>query len=322
MKHSSHRQGRRSKSAPSGRVRSLISRTSAEGRERLARAKRDFDERSAAMIADAESSRKGSRKRGVLLAGIGFVALAGMFQLVSSDILAVNFTTQKGQFQLYTNYLDAHKAAGYLDASSRYTNSDGTCPQGLDASQTNIATQTATNGQCGVADLGINSAKLAGLCLIQRETIGGIGNWSLKLNAGQGVATSFTGTSIPTPTSGTLNVSSTDGTIQATSTGIISASNLYVNTNTLGGFGNLISGLYLGQSADTVAASATDANATVSFPSTGSQAPVAGNFGLYADQLNVAGVAGSAYGLQLAGKITLPNLKITVNAGSQKQADC
>ncbi|MFT4264319.1 MAG: DUF6230 family protein [Nocardioides sp.] len=288
----------------------------------------DAKTRSAAMVAEAESTRRGNRKRGVFFAAFGFAGLAIMFRLVSADVLAVNFTTQNGQFQLYSNYLDAQKAAGYLDTSTRAATSGSTCPQGT-------GTQTATSGQCGVADLGINTAKLAGLCAIQTESIGSIGSWSLKLTAGQAVATSFTGTSVPTPPGGTLSTSggsatlsiNSAGTINETNStagGIIKASNLYLNTNSLNGFGNLVSGLYLGQSADTVAASASDTNATVSFPavSGGQLAPTAGNFGLYADQLNVAGLNGYGYGLRLAGSITLPNLKITVNAGSQSQSNC
>ena len=47
----------------------------------------------------------------VPLAG-GLVALAAMFQLVSSNVLAVNSTTANQEFKLYSNYLQGAQAAG------------------------------------------------------------------------------------------------------------------------------------------------------------------------------------------------------------------
>lgn len=145
-----------------------------------------------------------------------------------------------------------------------------------------------------------------------------MGTYSLMIRAGQGVAHSFTGTGIPTPTSGTLVTNSTDGTINTTaSTGIIQANQLYVNSAALGGYGNLISGLNLGENATQVGT-----DAAVNFPTSGSQSPTSGNFGLHAQQLNVAGLSAGTYGLNLAGQITLPQLSITVVAGSKGQGDC
>jgi hypothetical protein len=257
-----------------------------------AHARTDLADRSARMHQSAED-RRGTRKRGLLAAGLGFGLLAGMFGLVSANVLAVNFTTQNNTFTVWSNYLAAQQAAGYLDATSK---------------------QNGT--QVGAAEIGINTASLAGLCAINNESIPIIGNVSLKITAGQRVATSFTGTGIPTPPSGTLTLNA-NGTINtSTSTGIITANQLYMNATALSGYGNLISGLNLGQNApDTYTTAAVT-------PGTGNQAPTTGNFGLYANLLNVAGLSGSTYGLNLAGQITLPQLSISVTTGTQNQTNC
>ena len=91
-----------------------------------------------------------------------------------------------------------------------------------------------------------------------------------------------------------------------------------MNSNMLQGYGNLVSGLNLGQSANTVGT-----QAGITWPTgAGGTTPTAGNFGLYADQLNVAGLSGESYGLNLAGAITLPSLKISVEPGAKTQTDC
>jgi hypothetical protein len=125
------------------------------------------------------------------------------------------------------------------------------------------------------------------------------------------------------PTGGGTLALNSDGTIDTTnSTGIITANALYANANSLTGFGNKISGLNLGESADKVAgdASGTDpdtgVNTAIQFPGSGNQAPTAGNFGLYATQLNVSGLNVATFGLNLAGAITLPDLHISVTPQS------
>lgn len=262
-------------------------------RRRLVGACREAQARSAAMTANAEV-RRGARGRGLVMTGVGLAALAGMFQLVSSNVLAVNFTTGNNTFAVYSNYLDAYKAEGFLDPSNK---------------------QNGTN--VGVADIGINQAKLAGLCAIAQESIGPLGTYSLIIRAGLGgsgqtIPDTYSGTGIPTG----VTPNATDGTLPAGTGGLITANSLYLNSNALNGYGNLISGLNLGQSADSVAASA-----GLTLPS-GQTAPTAGNFGLYAQQLNVAGLNGTSYGLNLAGQITLPQLNIQVVAGAKTQADC
>ena len=277
----------------------------------------DLAGRSARMHDDA-AARSGSRKRGLIAVAAGFAALAGMFELVSANVLAVNFTTMNNQFALYSNYLDAAQAAGYLNPSNKQNGSN-----------------------VGVAELGIKTAALAGLCGIATETIPIINlQYSLVIKAGMPVATTFSGTGIPTPPGGSLNTAGgsatlsinntdgvkNDGTINQTNStagGVITANQLYINATSLTGYGNKISGLNLGQSADTVDASTGGGLFTTTGASpTELNGPTAGNFGLYAKQLNVAGLSGSAYGLNLAGQITLPQLNISVVPGSQTQTNC
>lgn len=247
-----------------------------------------------------EPERRGTRRRVVVPIAGGLVALVAMFQLVSANVLAVNFTTGNNTFKVYSNYLDAQSAAGFLGP-----------------------TTTKGGDQVGVADLGIKTAKLAGLCAIAHEdiSIAGIGTtFSLVITAGQSVAASYDGVSVPSgvtvDASGKLSGSSL--------TGAISAANLFINSNALSGYGNQISGLNLGQSADTVATSAGFDGVPGSagtWPN-GQTAPTAGNFGLYAQQLNVAGLSADTYGLNLAGAITLPKLKIKVVPSAKAQDYC
>ena len=260
------------------------------------------EEQSAQMKADAEAVRRGSRKRSLPLMIVGSAALVAMFGAVSQNALAVNFTTGNSKFKLYSNYLDAEHAAGYLAPTSR---------QGSTDCDSNVADVQA---QCGVTELGIHEAKLAGLCGIATESIPLVGNYSLMITAGDDVPDSYTGSAIPTgtttdPTTGKL----TNGSLS----NAISATNLYLNSDALSGYGNKISGLNLGQSAETVGDSA-----GLAFEGNANQLPKAGAFGLYARQLNVAGLNGNSYGLNLKGNITLPDLNIRVVPGAKTQTDC
>ncbi|UDY23200.1 DUF6230 family protein [Nocardioides sp. Kera G14] len=250
-------------------------------------------ERHQTMLDLSVVGRRGTRKRALLPVVAGLLGLAGMFTAVSQNVLAVNFTTGNNKFRLYSNYLDAQSAAGFLTSATRQ---DGT--------------------GAGVAELGIKSARLAGLCAIAKDNI--LGGLALKITAGDTIPATYSGTSVPDGVAtraidadgsdaGTAVGDSPDekaGALTGTSlTNAITATNLYINADALSGYGNLISGLNLGQSADTV-----EASAGVDI----SQTPTAGNFGLYAQQLNVAGLNGDTYGLNLAGAITLPKLKLSV----------
>ena len=165
----------------------------------------------------------------------------------------------------------------------------------------------------GTAELGIKTAKLAGMCAIAQESIGLLGTYSLMITAGDPVASSFSGTSIP---AGVTTDSATGKLNGASATNAIFANNLFMNSTALSGYGNKIIGMNLGQSADTVK------TGTVGDWPDGQTPPANGGFGLTANQLNVAGLGGKSFGLNLAGDITLPKLKIKVVLGSKGQADC
>lgn len=242
----------------------------------------------AAMIATA-AERRGTRKRSIPMIAVGLIALGAMFGAVSRDALAVNFTTSNDGFVLYSNYLQGESAAAFL--------SENTSQDGADA---------------GVAEFGIVTAKLAGLCAIAAQDMPAIGPVSLMIIAGEPVQGSFSGTAVPEGVTldgiGGLSGTSLDS--------AITASNLFVNADSLGGYGNQISGLNLGQSADTVGPSA-----GLEWP-TGQTAPTPGAFGLYADRLNVAGLDTQTHGVNLQGQITLPKLQLKVFLGTKTQADC
>ncbi len=238
----------------------------------------------------ADGTRRGTRKRGVVMATAGLGATAVMLGMVSANILAVNFTTSNTEFKLYSNYLDAEEAAAFLAPSTK-----------------------AGGTQQGLADLGIKTAKLSGLCIIQQETILGA-PWSFVLTAGDAVPDSYTQAEVPAGVTVDANSGKLTG---ASATNAVSANNLYINSDTITGYGNRISGLNLGQSANTVGASA-----GITWPTTGQTQPSAGNFGLYAQQLNVAGLGGESFGLNLQGAITLPKLSIKMQPGAKTQTDC
>lgn len=236
--------------------------------------------------------RRGTRRRALVPLAGGLAALIAMFQLVSSNALAVNFTTANQEFKLYSNYLQGAQAAGFLSTNDASTGQDN-----------------------GVAELGIRSAKLAGLCAIAYETVPVVGEVSLMIIAGVPVKSSFANGS-NTTTDGAGNALTFDANGLLTGGNHITASNLFVNSRSLNGFGNLISGMNLGQSADTV-----DSTAGIDWP-VGQAQPDAGDFGLTVDRLNVGGLGGDTYGINLQGAITLPNLKIKVVGGHKTQADC
>ncbi|CAN5147008.1 MAG: DUF6230 family protein [Nocardioides sp.] len=249
----------------------------------------EMRDRSDAMIAASVVGRRGTKKRALVPIAAGGAALVMLFQMIAAQILAVNFTTSNTQMKLYSNYLDSQMAALYLAPTSKQN-----------------------GNQTGVAELGIKTAKLAGLCVIKQEDIGVLGTYSFVITAGDDIADSYA--SDASALNG-LNLTAAGALTGSSLAGAISANNLYINATDLRGYGNKISGLNLGQSADTVAASA-----GVTWP--GGQLPTAGNFGLFAQQLNMAGLGGDTYGLNLAGDITLPKLNLRVVPGAKTQQDC
>lgn len=272
---------------------SLRQRATTFGAEHVDTMRAQLESQSERMLAEADSTRRGTRVRGIPLAGVGFALLTLLLSMVYQSILAVNFTTGNKDMAIYSNYLDAAQAAGYLAPTSQQDDTE-----------------------VGALQLGIKTAKLAGFCAIAQQNILGL-PYSLVITAGATIPDSYDGTTA-TPGGTTVDAAGKlTGTSLADS---IKANNLFLDSTGLGGFGNLISGMNLGQSADTVAAST-----GLPWPTGGGPAdtaPTGGNFGLYAQQLNVAGLGGRSYGLNLAGDITLPKLNIGVVSGNKAQADC
>lgn len=246
----------------------------------------------AASMNEQACAHRGTRRRALVPLAGGLCGLIGLFQLVSNDVMAVNFTTANQEFQLYSNYLQGEQAAGFLAINDTSTGTDN-----------------------GVTELGIRSAKLAGLCAIAHEDVPVIGEVTLMIIAGVPVKSAFSN-GANTTTDGAGSPLTFDEFGQLTGGNHITASNLFVNSRSLSGFGNKISGMNLGQSADTV-----DTTAGITWP-VGQGQPDAGDFGLTVDRINVGGLGGDTYGINLQGAITLPNLKIKVIKGHKTQADC
>lgn len=137
-----------------------------------------------------------------------------------------------------------------------------------------------------VAQLGFKSAELQGLCAIAKQTLLGLGEVSLLITAGEPV----------------------DGTIARTAP--INANELYLSSDALGGNGDQIAQMTLGQSADTLMMD------TLPFAGT------PGAFGLQARTMRVSGLDAATYGIDLQGAINLPNLKIRVLPGAKTRTDC
>jgi len=199
------------------------------------------------MFAEAATLRRGTRGRAAPMTAVGLVTLGFLVSMVYQNVLAVNFTTGNNEFKIYSNYLDAQQAAGFLAASAK-------------------------GGSEGVAELGIREARLDGLCVIAKDNL--LGGLALRITAGQSIpAAAYQGTATPAtlgvsvrgadadgPDAGTLIGDSPDekrGALTGGSlTNSIAATNLFMNSKSLGGYGNYISGLNLGQSAESVEASA------------------------------------------------------------------
>lgn len=235
--------------------------------------------------------------RALAMTGVGLGALAGMYTLVSSSVLAVNFTTTDQTFQLYSNYIQGVSAGGYVAQNTTATSA----------------------GLGGVAELGIKTAKLDGLCAIAHQTLPVVGHVSLVIKAGASVAGSF-GSSASTnfvDGNGAPVPLAADGTLTSDAS-TIDATDLFLNTNHLSGYGNNISGLNLGQNAPDTASSLSSG----SWPQTTTGAPQQGGFGLSAQHLNIGYLNGSSYGINLAGAIDLPSLVIKVVPGDADQTVC
>jgi len=255
--------------------------------------------RSQQMMDSAAATRRGTRKRALPVIAGGFAALAGMFTLVSNNVLAVNFTTADKAMQINTNYITGISAAGYLDSQKK-----------------------AGDGTVGVAEVGFKTARLSGLCAIADQDLGPLlGTYSIMITAGVPVAD-------PLSSPGSANVTKDGngdaiklvggdgkdaGALDPSDASLVTATNLFLSASALSGYGNKISGLLLGQNAADVKAKAEMGDVPDSvFGSTATD----GAFGLEADYLNVSGTQANSYGINLQGQILLPQLRIKVLSGS------
>ena len=238
--------------------------------------------------------------RALPAATLGIGAMAGMTVMVSNDVMAVNFTTSDNLFQIYSNYVAGVSAGAYLSGNPGYS----------------------ASSRVGVAELGIKQAKLSGFCAIVNESLLGV-PVSLVITAGTPVAGAFN-PKVNQTTDGAGNPITTDPNGQlsgASLTDAVTVTDMFLNTNHLTGYGNRMSGMNLGQDAATTAASANLNNGTGTWPS-GQNMPVSGNFGLSASTLNISGLNGSSYGVNLHGAVTLPHVRIVPSLGAQGQGTC
>ena len=250
------------------------------------------------MMDSATATRRGTRRRAIPMMAGGLAALAGMYSLVSANVLAVNFTTMNTAMQVNTNYITGLSGAGYLD------------------------TQTKQDGSAGVAEIGFKTAKLSGLCALADQQMLGV-DYTVMIMAGAPVADPLAtpgDTNVTTDGAGNaINLKGGDGAdagdlADDQTIPNVTASNLFLSAAGLTGYGNKISGLYLGENATAVKNHA-GFDSSVTDPIFGGTA-TAGAFGLEADHLNVSGTSASSYGINLQGQITLPRLKIKVLSGT------
>jgi len=271
------------------------------GRYRRARAR---------LLADAAARRRGTRRRAVPIALGGTAMIGAMYGLVSANLLAVNFTTMDSTAAIYTNYLEAQQAAGFM------------------------APGTSTAGGQVVAELGIKTLNLVGLCVIEQQSTPFA--MSMVLTAGMPVpdptasGSSFdTSTPPPSPYGSSAAAGTVSAKINAagqvlnptTDPDIVHGDYGYLNAQLLTAYGFQVAGLDLGVTADQV--NGPSYAGIGNWPTgSGGRTPTAGDFGIYAGQLNLSGTAANTYGLNLQGSISLPNLRIRVRPGSLTQADC
>lgn len=130
----------------------------------LAHGVRAVRERSAAMAEVSGRARMGTRRRALLPLVGGVVAVAGLFTMVGSGVLAVNFTASDQAHQIYTDRVVGQYAAGYINA------------------------QAQKSGSTAVAQIGFQQADLYGFCAIAKQDLGGVlGTVSLVVTGGEPV---------------------------------------------------------------------------------------------------------------------------------------
>jgi hypothetical protein len=205
---------------------------------------------------------------------VGLVSLVGLHQLVSSNALAVNFTTTDSDFKIYTNYVQGVYGAGFL-------------------AQNNGATT---------------------------QTLAGVGEASLIVTGGAPVRNTFDDAGLITIDGlGNPILFDANGLLTGSSDAdAVDVSDMYLATDKVRAFGNNFKGLNLGQTPEQSAAGAGLSWGT----NQGGDAPVPGNVGLLAERMNLSGLDGSTYGIELAGGLSMPGLDIRAVPGAATQADC
>lgn len=139
-----------------------------------------------------------------------------------------------------------------------------------------LAAVQTFGGSEAAATAGFRTATLDGLCVRATPNFGPLGDWTLKITAGDGVA----------------------------NTQDLRAENLVLDAKSIAGNGEF-SGLDLG-----VAASSARKGPVV--PRAGDE----GNFGLQADRADVAGMSASALSATIAGRFQLQGLNLGVSQGA------
>lgn len=271
-------------------------------------------------LASQAEVRRGSRKRGWIMGVAGLAGLATMLQLVSTSAMAVNFSTMNSPMQVYTNYLQGEQVAAYLNRSSRKSGSD-----------------------VPVAELGVKTASLAGLCIITSEKVGGLGSYSVVLTAGESVPGSFanqTGLALTNANYGLpagwvagTDVWGTNGVADdeyigalkgARKTNAVQASDLFLNAQRLGGAGYKVSGMYLGERAQDVGPNSGVGWETAEPGSAPAPPSSGGGFGLRVEHFNLAGGSMSKPDDQATGSGSISGVaggSDGTNQGADKLAD-
>ena len=151
-----------------------------------------------------------------------------------------------------------------------------------------LGAQEKTSGKTPVLHLGVKTADLYGLCAIATDSLpGGVGDVSIVITGGEKV----------------------DG--NPTSATPIKAADLFLAGDSVMGNGENIETMTLGQAAETLQTAPGQA-----YPGGG------GDFGLQAKLLQIKDLDADSYGIDLAGNINLPDLKIRVMSGIKTKSAC
>lgn len=125
--------------------------------------KNALSSRADGMFTAAKTRRYGTRRRAVLPMVGGVVALGTMFNLVSSNVLAVSFTSSNQAYKVYTDRVVGQYAAGFINA------------------------QQKQSGPTAVAQIGFKQADLFGMCVIAPQDLPVLGTVSLLMTGGEPV---------------------------------------------------------------------------------------------------------------------------------------